>query len=187
MTTESKIPFETKPRSERQAAGKAIRESVPRSAHAAWKPSPNRTDIISLLEQSNQDRLPDLISLRYRRMLQSPLACLRGSAIVMAEDLAGLPKTNIRLQVCGDCHLQNFGWFASPERNLVFDVNDFDETLNAPWEWDVKRLVASVVVAARGLNASKSDQQQLGQAVAREYRAHLAAVLARRALAKATA
>lgn len=174
MTTESKIPLTTKLRCDRQAAGKALRETVPRSIHATWKPSSTRTDIISLLEQSNQDRLPELASLRYRRMLQSPLACLRGSAIVMAEDLAGLPMTNIRLQACGDCHLQNFGWFASPERNLVFDVNDFDETLNAPWEWDVKRLVASAVVAARGLNASKSEQQEIGEEVAREYREHLA-------------
>ncbi len=174
MSSGTNLPSSLPTRSERQAAGKALRESVPRSAHAAWKPPADRADIVALLEESNRDRVPELISLRYRRMLQSPLACLRGSAIAMAADLATLPKTNLRLQICGDCHLQNFGWFASPERNLIFDVNDFDETLNGPWEWDVKRLVASVVVAARVLNASKSDQQALGQAVAREYRQHLA-------------
>ena len=106
-------------------------------------------------------------------MLQSPLACLRGSAIIMAEDLATLPTPNIRVQICGDCHLQNFGWFATPERNLIFDVNDFDETRKAPWEWDLKRLVASVVVAARGLNASKARQKELAQAAVSEYRGHL--------------
>ena len=161
-------------REKRRAAGKSLRDSVSRSSHAVWKPAAHRSDIVSLLEESNQDRLSDLIPIRYGRMLQSPLAFLRGSAVVMAEDLAGLPVTNIRLQICGDCHLQNFGWFASPERNLVFDITDFDETRAGPWEWDVKRLVASVVVAARGLNASKVQQKEFGQAVARENREHLA-------------
>jgi uncharacterized protein (DUF2252 family) len=161
-------------RDKRRAAGKALRDSVPRSQQAIWKPASNRPDIVSLLEESNKDRLPDLIPIRYGRMLQSPLAFLRGSAAIMAEDLAGLPATNIRLQICGDCHLQNFGWFASPERNLVFDITDFDESRVAPWEWDVKRLVASAVVAARALNASKAKQKEIAQKVAGAYREHLA-------------
>lgn len=158
----------------RRTAGKSLRDSVPRSAHADWKPPAHRSDIVGLLEESNQDRLPDLVPFRYGRMLQSPPAFLRGSAIIMAEDLAGLPATNIRVQLCGDCHLQNFGWFASPERNLVFDITDFDESRAGPWEWDVKRLVASVIVAARSLNASKMQQREFGISVAREYREHLA-------------
>lgn len=161
-------------RDERRAKGKSLRDTVPRSQQAVWKPASNRSDIVSLLEESNQDRLADLIPIRYGRMLQSPLAFLRGSAIVMAEDLAGLPSTNIRLQICGDCHVQNFGWFATPERNLIFDITDFDESRAAPWEWDLKRLVSSVVVAARGMNAPKAKQKEFGQAVARAYREHLA-------------
>ena len=162
-----------KSRQERQASGKALRDSVPRSAHADWKPSAVRADIVELLEESNRGRLQELIPLRFSRMLQSPLAFYRGTANIMAEDLVKLPTTHLRLQSCGDCHLQNFGWFASPERNLVFDVNDFDETRRAPWEWDVKRLVASVVLAARGLRASKPQQLELGEFVARTYREHL--------------
>ena len=173
MSAESNTSVSLTSRKERKATGKALRESVPRSAHSVWKPPADRPDIVSLLEESNHERLPDLIPIRYSRMLQSPLACLRGSAVIMAGDLAGLPTIGVRLQSCGDCHLQNFGWFASPERNLIFDVNDFDETRKAPWEWDLKRLVASVVVAARGKKASKSQQQQLAQAVVKQYREHL--------------
>ena len=164
----------TQSRSERQAAGKALRDSIPRSAQAHWTPLANREDIVAILEETNRDRLHDLMPLRYARMLQSPLACLRGAAAVMAADLAGLPTTDLRLQSCGDCHLQNFGWFATPERNLIFDITDFDESRKAPWEWDLKRLVASVVLASRVLNASKSQQKDLGKAVAQEYRLHLA-------------
>ena len=166
----------TKPRSQRRADGKAKREATPRSAHAVWTPPVNRADIVAILEESNQDRVSDLIPLRFSRMLQSPLAFLRGSAAVMAADLAGLPTTNIRVQSCGDCHLQNFGWFATPERNLIFDITDFDESRQAPWEWDVKRLVASVVLASRELKvpAPKSSQEELARATAKSYREHLA-------------
>ena len=164
-----------KPREERRAFGKSLREVVPRSAHATWQPSAQRPDIVSLLEESNRDRLPRLIPVRFARMLRSPLDCFRGSAIVMAEDLATLPSMNYRIQICGDCHLQNFGWFATPERNVIFDVNDFDETRAAPWEWDVKRLVTSVVLVARRLNATKGRQQELAGALLQEYRQHLAA------------
>jgi uncharacterized protein (DUF2252 family) len=130
-----------------------------------------------MLEESNHDRLSDLIPLRFARMLQSPLAFLRGSACIMAADLAGLPTTNVRVQSCGDCHLQNFGWFATPERNLIFDITDFDESRRAPWEWDLKRLVASVALASRELKTppSKSTQEDLARAAAKSYREHLEA------------
>ena len=165
-----------KSRSERHNDGKKLRDVIPRSSHAEWKPPFNRADVVSSLEESNQDRLTDLIPLRFARMLQSPLAFLRGSAAIMAADLASLPTTNIRVQSCGDCHLQNFGWFATPERNLIFDITDFDESRRAPWEWDVKRLVASVVLTARELKvpASKSRQEELGRATVKSYREHLA-------------
>lgn len=164
-----------RPREERRAFGKSLRDAVPRSAHASWRAAPNRPDIVSLLEESNRDRLPRLIPVRYARMLKSPLDFFRGSAIVMTEDLATVPSTNYRIQICGDCHLQNLGWFATPERNLIFDVNDFDETRAAPWEWDVKRLVASIVLAARRLNAAKNRQHELAEILLCAYRQHLAA------------
>jgi uncharacterized protein (DUF2252 family) len=175
MTDEKTTSPPLASRTERKAAGKALRQTVPRSVHSEWKPPRDRPDSISLLEESNKGRVPNLIPIRYGRMLKSPLAYLRGSAIVMARDLASLPTTDIRLQICGDCHLQNFGWFATPERNLVFDVNDFDETRKAPWEWDLKRLAASVVVAARGKQSSLSEQKRLVRAVLSEYRSRLAA------------
>ena len=176
VSNPSIIPDATKPRSQRREEGKLLRDVNPRSTHAVWKSPADRADIVSILEESNQDRLSDLIPLRFARMLQSPLAFLRGSASIMAADLAGLPTTNIRVQSCGDCHLQNFGWFATPERNLIFDITDFDESRRAPWEWDVKRLVTSVVLASRELQvpASPSSQEELGRATARSYREHLA-------------
>ena len=176
ISNPSIIPDATKPRSQRRDEGKILRDVNPRSTHAVWKPPADRADVVAILEESNQDRLSDLIPLRFARMLQSPLAFLRGSASIMAADLAGLPTTNIRVQSCGDCHLQNFGWFATPERNLIFDITDFDESRRAPWEWDVKRLVTSVVLASRELQvpASPSSQEELGRATARSYREHLA-------------
>lgn len=161
-------------RETRRSLGKTLRKTVPRSAHAVWRPPDDRADVVQLLEQSNRERLPELIPIRHVRMLKSPLAAFRGLPSVMAHDLARLPTTDIRLQACGDCHLQNFGWFASPERNLLFDIADFDETRNAPWEWDVKRLVVSVALAARELEADRVRQQDLVHAVAREYRERLA-------------
>src|SRR5215471_13706422 len=150
-------------RDERYAAGKARRRQVPRSSHAEWLPDPERPDPISLLEESNKTRLEHLVPIRYGRMSQSPLAFLRGSAAVMAYDLAKTPVSGIQAQLCGDAHLSNFGAYASPERNLVFDVNDFDETLAGPWEWDVKRLAASIVVAGRqnGYTAGETTQSVL--------------------------
>ena len=120
---------------QRRLAGRAVRARVPRSAHEAWQPPDDRPDPIELLEENNLPRLPDLVPVRYGRMLTSPFAFLRGSAVIMASDLAPTPVTGLRVQACGDAHLGNFGVFATPERNLIFDVNDFDETLPGPWEW----------------------------------------------------
>ena len=139
----------TATRAQRYAAGKALRSKAPRTSHGEWASASDRPDPISLLEESNRTRVPDLVPIRYGRMSLSPFAYLRGSAVVMASDLAKTPISGIQVQLCGDAHLSNFGFFATPERNLVFDVNDFDETLPGPWEWDVKRLAASIVVAGR--------------------------------------
>jgi hypothetical protein len=131
---------------ERLAAGKALRQAVPRTSHAGWQPPANRRDPIEILQEQNKTRIQLLVPIRFGRMMQSPFTFLRGSAAVMAADLARTPVSGIRVQACGDCHLSNFGGFATPERNVVFDINDFDETLPAPWEWDLKRLAASFVV-----------------------------------------
>ena len=141
----------------RSEMGKALRAQAPRATHAAWKPAPDRRDPIDVLEASSLGRVPELIPIRYGRMLASPFAFLRGSAAVMAGDLAATPASGIFVQACGDCHLSNFGLFATPERNLVFDLNDFDETLPAPWEWDIKRLAASFVVAGRENGITESS------------------------------
>jgi uncharacterized protein (DUF2252 family) len=164
-------PFQS--RDERIARGKALRESVPRESHATWKPPANRLDPIEILRASNRDRLAELVPLRYGRMLPSPFTFLRGSAGLMAADLAHTASTGLRVQACGDCHLLNFGLFATPERNLIFDINDFDETLPAPWEWDVKRLAVSFVTAMRDIQLS--DKHAKGAAVecVRAYRERL--------------
>ena len=133
----------------RRDAGKALRKQVPRRSHAEWSPTTDRPNPISLLEEQNRTRLEYLVPLRFERMSASPFTFLRGTAIVMAADLAATPVSGIRVQMCGDAHLNNFGIFATPERNQVFDLNDFDETLPGPWEWDVKRLAASIVIAGR--------------------------------------
>src|SRR5579872_2741412 len=135
-------------------AGKALRERVPRTSHAKWATFASRPDPIEVLKHSDRGRLAELLPVRYGRMRQSPFTFFRGSAALMALDLAKTPATGIRVQACGDCHAANFGGFASPERRLLFDINDFDETLPAPWEWDVKRLAASVVLASRELGMS---------------------------------
>ena len=133
----------------RRDAGKALRKQVPRSCHAEWSPAADRPDPVSLLEEQNHTRLEYLVPLRFERMSVSPFTFLRGTAVVMAGDLAATPISGIQVQMCGDAHLNNFGIFATPERNQVFDLNDFDETLPGPWEWDVKRLAASIVIAGR--------------------------------------
>jgi uncharacterized protein (DUF2252 family) len=160
-------------RKERLVVGKALRDKVSRESHAAWKPSEKRRDPVDVLEESNRDRMPELVPIRYGRMLRSPFTFLRGSAGLMAYDLSTKPTTGLRVQACGDCHLMNFGLFATPERNLVFDLNDFDETLPAPWEWDLKRLGASVAVAARDKRLSDEDARDAAVACARAYREHL--------------
>jgi len=155
---------------ERRARGKALRDRVPRDAHAAWRVSADRADPIAILQAADVNRQPELVPLRYGRMLQSPFTFYRGSAGVMASDLAGTPATGIRVQACGDCHLMNFGGFATPERRLIFDINDLDETLPAPWEWDVKRLVASFVLAARSNGLSDKEGRDAAIAAAESYR-----------------
>ncbi|CAN7804126.1 DUF2252 domain-containing protein [Paraburkholderia hospita] len=162
-------------RAERLAAGQALRDRVPRSGHAEWAPSAQRRDPIEILEESNQDRLQELVPIRYGRMLRSPFTFLRGSAALMAHDLATTPDTGLRVQACGDCHLLNFGLFATPERNLVFDLNDFDETLPAPWEWDLKRLAVSFAVAGRDSRLPDADSREAVLECVRAYREHLRA------------
>ncbi|HYK28579.1 MAG TPA: DUF2252 family protein, partial [Streptosporangiaceae bacterium] len=133
----------------RAARGKAARRAVPRESHATFDAPSDRADPVSLLRQQGETRLAELLPIRYGRMLASPLAYFRGAALVMASDLASTPATGLISQVCGDAHLSNFGIFASPERRLIFDINDFDETQPGPWEWDVKRLAASLEIAGR--------------------------------------
>jgi uncharacterized protein (DUF2252 family) len=154
----------------RAAAGKALRDKVPRQAHAKWKRPEGRRDPIEVLRESDEDRLPDLIPIRYGRMLQSPFAFYRGSAGLMAADLASTPTTGIHVQACGDAHLMNFGGFATPERNILFDINDFDETAAAPWEWDVKRLATSFVLAARSNGLPDAAGRDAAMACVRAYR-----------------
>jgi|CXWL01.1.fsa_nt_gi uncharacterized protein (DUF2252 family) len=166
-----KVDFHS--REERIAAGKLLRDKMPHNCHAGWKAPAKRRDPIDILAESNQGRLPELVPIRYGRMLRSPFTFLRGSAALMAYDLATTPTTGIQVQACGDCHLLNFGIFATPERNLVFDINDFDETLPAPWEWDVKRLAISFVVAGRDNKLSDEASQAAAIACVRTYREHL--------------
>jgi uncharacterized protein (DUF2252 family) len=158
---------------ERMSAGKALREKVPRTAHAKWVAPPGRPDPVKVLHQSDRGRLPELLPIRYGRMRQSPFAFFRGSAAVMAWDLSKTPASGIRVQACGDCHAANFGGFASPERRLLFDINDFDETLRAPWEWDVKRLAASIVLASREIGMGAGGCRNAVLTMARSYRLHM--------------
>jgi uncharacterized protein (DUF2252 family) len=148
---------------ERVARGKAARATTPRSSHATFERNGDRPRPVDLLESQAAERVPELVPIRYGRMLASPFAFFRGAALIMAADLARTPVSGIRAQLCGDAHLSNFGLFASPDRRLVFDLNDFDETLPGPWEWDVKRLAASIVVAARenGLSAAQRSDMLL--------------------------
>ena len=158
---------------ERIALGKKLREKVPRSSHAKWVPPRNRPDPIELLKASDDGRLPALLPIRYARMRESSFAFLRGAAAVMAADLASTPVTGIRVQACGDCHVANFGGFATPERQLVFDVNDFDETLPAPWEWDVKRLATSILVATRHAGLGERRCADAVRTSVESYREHM--------------
>jgi uncharacterized protein (DUF2252 family) len=155
---------------ERAARGKAARLQVPRSSHAAYESAPSRPDPVALLEEQAASRVPELVPIRYGRMLVSPFTFFRGAALIMASDLATTPTSGLTVQACGDAHLSNFGVFASPERSLVLDVNDFDETLPGPWEWDVKRLAASVEIACRERGFLDKDRRQAVLASAESYR-----------------
>ncbi|MFY9690113.1 MAG: DUF2252 domain-containing protein [Candidatus Acidiferrales bacterium] len=167
---------------ERLAAGKALREKMPRTSHGEWKLPPGRRDPVEFLKHSDQGKLADLLPIRYGRMRESAFAFFRGAAALMASDLATTPATGIRVQACGDCHVANFGGFGSPERRLVFDINDFDETLPAPWEWDVKRLAASSVLASRELEFSKPHCADAARTAVRSYREHMREYAEMRAL-----
>ena len=155
---------------ERVLMGKAARTQAPLESHAEWTPSPYRVDPITLLQEQAETRVPELVPIRYGRMMVSPFAFYRGAAYVMASDLASTSRSGLRVQVCGDAHLVNFGVFASPERVLMFDMNDFDETIPGPWEWDVKRLAVSFEVAARDRGFTDKDRRMVVLQVVRSYR-----------------
>jgi uncharacterized protein (DUF2252 family) len=155
---------------ERTAAGKAAREVVPRSSHGQWTPPPRRRDPVTLLEDQAKSRVRELVPIRYGRMLASPFTFFRGAAAIMAMDLANTPQSGIHVQLCGDAHLSNFGVFAAPDRRLVMDVNDFDETLPGPWEWDVKRLAASFEIAGRNRNFTPKQTRAAVLRTVRSYR-----------------
>lgn len=158
---------------ERSAAGKALRESVPRSSHAGWSAPADRVDPLEIVAESSRGRVARLVPLRNARMAESPFAFFRGSAAVMAADLAHTPVTGPQVQLCGDAHCLNFGAFATPERRLIFDVNDFDETLPGPWEWDIKRLAASLVLAARSIELKAVGASVAVLAATRAYRVRM--------------
>lgn len=157
----------------RRHAGKALRNSCAHEAHAGWKREGRRCDPVELLIQSSAGRMPQLVPIRYGRMMQSPFAFYRGAAAIMAADLADTRISGIRVQACGDCHLLNFGGFGTPERHIIFDINDFDETLPAPWEWDVKRLAASFVVAGQHNGYNTAESRQVTARCLESYRNHM--------------
>ena len=155
---------------ERAARGKAERAEVARGVHGEWLAPSGRRDPVELLEEQAASRVPELVPIRYGRMLVSPFTFYRGAAYLMAADLAGAQRTGLGVQLCGDAHLSNFGAFAAPDRRLVFDINDFDETLPGPFEWDLKRLVASFAVAGRDLGFPRRHRGGVNLAVTRSYR-----------------
>jgi len=155
---------------EREARGKAARSEAPRASHAEWSPTPTRANPVDVLEQQAATRVPELVPIRYGRMMASPFAFYRGGAAIMAADLAETPTTSLRVQACGDAHIANFGVYSAPDRSLVFDVNDFDETLPGPWEWDVKRMAASVEIACRQRDEKPTKCRAAVLTAVREYR-----------------
>jgi uncharacterized protein (DUF2252 family) len=166
------IPHRLSPE-DRIQAGRSLREADPRRQHADWQRDPDRPDPIAMLKAADVGRSPEETPIRYGRMLLSPFTFFRGAAAIMAMDLAPTPNTGIRVQTCGDCHLLNFGGFATPDHRVIFDLNDFDETAPGPWEWDLKRLVTSFVLAARAARLSDDAAQDLGMTCARSYRQHM--------------
>ena len=167
---------------ERVARGRAARNESPRRSHGQWQPHAGRPDPVALLEEQATSRVPELVPLRYGRMLVSPFTFYRGAALIMASDLSATPRSGLRTQICGDAHLSNFGVFASPERQLMFDINDFDETLPGPWEWDVKRLGASFEIAGRDRGFSPQDRRAVVAAGVAEYRTRMQQMAAMRNL-----
>jgi uncharacterized protein (DUF2252 family) len=159
---------------ERYEAGKALRKSCPRESHAAWKAPAGRRDPVQMVLAAEKGRLPELLPLRHGRMVRSAFTFYRGSALPMAADLAATPASGIRVQCCGDAHLSNFGGFATPERRIIFSINDLDETLPAPWEWDVKRLAASFVVACRDNGIRDASAREVVASCVRSYRESMA-------------
>ncbi len=158
---------------EQYETGRALRDDTPRTSHAEYEAQAARTDPIAILEEQAKTRVPALVPIRYGRMAPSPFTFLRGAAAIMAADLAGTPTSGIRVEACGDAHLSNFGFFATPERNLIFDLNDFDETLPAPFEWDVKRLAASIFVASRANGHGKKESRTAARGSVEFYRTHM--------------
>jgi uncharacterized protein (DUF2252 family) len=150
--------------------GKAARSAAPRSSHADWQPAADRVEPVEILKQQAATRVPALVPIRYGRMVRTPFAFFRGAAAIMAADLAATPITGLNVQLCGDAHLSNFGVYAAPDRELVFDLNDFDETLPGPWEWDVKRLAASFAIAGRDRGLEHSERREAVLSAMRSYR-----------------
>jgi len=175
VTPGGDAPSDAPPRSHADlfAIGKALRDRVPRLTQGRWKKPADRADPIALLRASDADRIPELVPIRWGRMLQSPFAFYRGAAGLMAADLATTPSAGLRVQACGDCHLMNFGGFATPERSVIFDINDFDETLPAPFEWDLKRLATSFVLAARAIGLSDRKGRDAVETATRAYRSRV--------------
>jgi uncharacterized protein (DUF2252 family) len=181
MATRARIPHPSV--DERRARGKEARNRTPPSSHAGWAPATDRPDRVALLEDQNRTREPDLVPVRHGRMLVSPFSFYRGTAKIMAADLDGTPTAGLQVQLCGDAHLSNFGLFASPERRLLFDLNDFDETLPGPFEYDVKRLAASFTIAARNNGFAKADTKAVTTAAVTAYREAMAGFAAMGTLA----
>src|SRR5678815_1252118 len=159
---------------QRCAAGKALRERCPRKAHSVWKVAPNRRDAVQQVLDAEKGRMPELLPLRHGRMARSSFTFYRGAALTMASDLSSTPVSGLRVQCCGDAHLSNFGGFATPERRVIFSINDLDETLPAPWEWDVKRLAASFLVACRDNGLSDAKGKDVVTTCVRTYREAMA-------------
>src|SRR5690242_13888927 len=168
--TEQPVPVDHFTVAERAARGKAARADVPRRMHGEWEPSPVRPDPVHMLEEQAETRVPELVPIRYGRMLVSPFTFFRGAAYIMAADLAGTPRTGLHAQLCGDMHLSNLGGYAAPDRRLVFDINDFDEALPGPFEWDLKRLVASFAVAGRDRGFDEAQRRVINLTVIAGYR-----------------
>ncbi|WP_370618444.1 DUF2252 domain-containing protein [Mumia sp. Pv 4-285] len=167
---------------DRAAGGKALRQRIPRSSQGGWRPLPDRRDPVEVLEEQAADRVPELVPIRYGRMLGSPFAFFRGAAALMAQDLAATPHSGLVVQLCGDAHLSNFGSFAAPDRRLVFSINDFDETLPGPFEWDVKRLAASFAVAGRDRGFSAKQRGAIIVSAVSAYRTTMRELAGKRRL-----